>query len=122
MEAISGSQVNLRPTVQRKLNQTKPNQLKPYKPNKNQPNQTKTNQTKLDLTKYLREFVMSKSAAQLLYAPVLVFKLYYYCIIVDRLFLAKIPHPILTLNLGIKYGKYLTMLCPPQTNELFSSK
>ena len=32
----------------------------------------KTNQTKLDLTKYLTGFEMSKSAAQLLYAPVLV--------------------------------------------------
>ena len=37
------------------------------------PNQTKTNQTKLDLTKYLKGFEMSKSAAQLLYAPVLVY-------------------------------------------------
>ena len=47
----------------------KPNQIKPkpYKPEKNQPKQTK-----LDLTKYLKGFDMSKSAAQLLYAPVLV--------------------------------------------------
>ena len=56
---------------QSKLNQFKP---KPYKQNKNQPNQTKTNQTKPDLTKYLKGFEMSKSAAQLLYAPVLVWQ------------------------------------------------
>ena len=59
---------------QRKLNQTKPKQTKsnPNHTKQTKINQTKTNQAKLDLTKYLKGFEMSKSAAQLLYAPVLV--------------------------------------------------
>ena len=56
--------------TEKKTNQTKTIQTKQKS---TKPNQTKTNQTKLDLTKYLKGFEMSKSAAQLLYAPVLVF-------------------------------------------------
>ena len=57
-----------------KFNQSKPKQTKTIqtKQKSTKAKQTKTDQTKLDLTKYLKGFVMSKSAAQLLYAPVLV--------------------------------------------------
>ena len=60
---------------QSKLHQSIPNQTKTIltKQKSTKRNQIKTNQTKLDLTKYLKGFEMSKSAAQLLYAPVLVF-------------------------------------------------
>ena len=50
-----------------------PNQTKSFstKPKSKEMYQ-KRKKTKLDLTKYLKRFEMSKSAAQLLYAPVLV--------------------------------------------------
>ena len=71
------NQTQSKEIYQSKLNQSKPkkkNQTKTIqtKQKSTKPNQTKTNQTKLDLTKYLKGFEMSKSAAQLLYAPVLV--------------------------------------------------
>jgi len=65
-------------TQSKEIYQTKPkkttNQTKTIqtKQKSTKPNQTKTNQTKLDLTKYLKGFEMSKSAAQLMYASVLV--------------------------------------------------